>query len=396
LRNDNGICRAIVPALAILGLLAPAAARPCDDRDHDFFTVAVLSDTQNYVDSTKPQPASLAVFEDETRYLARNKRELKLAFVTHVGDVVQHGDGTNGTPGDATFGGDAEWLRAVQALDILVDAGVPFSLTPGNHDYDNYSWASGSRPLKSAVWRTWFGSGSELFAGKPWYGGASDRLAVSPGLSSWQTFTAGGRRFLHIALEMEAGDPAIAWAQAVIDAHPGYATIITTHEYLNPPADADPAMPLEVPAQRIAAGYLVNSPGGWNDAQGVWDKLVRNNDQVFMVVCGHASGATVNGVSKSENLRLGMNDFGHTVIQVLTDFQNNTLASPGGDGWLRFMRFDMTDRTIHFTTYSPTLAKTAGQDGELTFGQLPEFSDFTLPLPVQVTEGVRRHHDWLR
>ena len=31
----------------------------------------------------------------------------------------------------------------------------------------------------------------------------------------------------------------------------------------------------------------------------------------------------------------------------------------------------------------------AGQNGEHTFGQAPEFSDFTLPMPVQVLQGHR-------
>lgn len=383
--------RKLAPALLLLALAVPSSGRACDDRDP--FTIAVISDTQNYDDATKPQPASLKPFLDETRYLASHKRELNLAFVTHVGDVVQHGDGTNGQAGDATYGGDAEWLRAVQALDALSSSGVPFGMVPGNHDYDNYSWSSGNRPLVShAKWRAYFGSTSPYFAHKRWYGGATDALPVNPGLSSYQTFTAGGRNFLHLALELEPSDAVLAWAQAVIDRHPGFATFITTHEYLNPPADDDASRPLDALAQRIAAGYLVNSPGGWNDAQGLWDKLVRNNDQIFMVICGHASGSAVNGVSKAENLRIGVNDFGDTVYQVLTDFQNNTLGSTGGDGWLRFMRFDLGEGTIRFTTYSPTLKKAAGQGGEQTFGQAPEFSDFTLPLPPQVTGAMYRHH----
>ena len=68
------------------------------------FTIAVIPDTQNYVDNTKTQPASVKDFIAETRYLALNKERLKLVFVTHVGDVVQHGDGTNGTPGDKHLG----------------------------------------------------------------------------------------------------------------------------------------------------------------------------------------------------------------------------------------------------------------------------------------------------
>ena len=187
---------------ALLLALAGVLLLPVGAYARDVFTIAVIPDTQNYPNATKPQPQSLATFLAETRFLAEHRHELKLAFVTHVGDVVQHGDGTNGTPGDRTWGAGAEWV--------------------------------------------------------------------------------------------------------------------------------------------------------------------------------------------SENLRIGMNEAGHPVYQVLSDYQGNTSASSGGDGWLRLMTFDLQSQTIHFTTYSPVLDKHAGQKGERTFNQPPEFSDFTLPIPVQVGNEAGR------
>ncbi|HEY5957982.1 MAG TPA: metallophosphoesterase, partial [Polyangiaceae bacterium] len=354
------------------------------------FTIAVIPDTQNYVDYTKPQPASFETFKKEMSYLAANKSRLNLAFVTHVGDVVQHGDGTNGTEGDVTYGAGSEWDLAREAMSLLAVSGVPFGMSPGNHDYDNYSYTTNFAPLVSNVmWKSYFGSDSSFFRHKSWYGGASDELAFSPGLSSFQVFEAGNKLFLHISLEMEAGDAALAWAQSVINSHKGYATIVTTHAFIDPPADDDDSMPLEVPAERIPAStrYLNGSPGGWNDAQGVWDKFISKNDQIFMVLSGHAWGASVNGVSKSENLRIDLNKAAHPVYQLLSDYQGNKLGSSGGDGWLRLMEFDTRRNSIHFITYSPVLNKYAGQDEEYTFNQAPEFSDFELPMPVQVVSA---------
>lgn len=376
-------------ALAVLGLAGSVSSSAQACGNYDKFTVAVISDTQNYVDYTYPQPESFQPFLQEMRFLARHEDELNLAFVTHVGDVVQHGDGSNGTPGDATWGAGAEWDLASEAISILARTGVPFGLTPGNHDYDNYNHTTASRPLVSEeAWVSYFGSHSSFFRGKFWYGGASDKLKHNPGLSSYQTFEAGNKLFLHISLEMEAGDAALAWAQKVIDQHKGYATFVTTHEFLNPPSNEDDSLPFEVPAERIStSNYLSGSPSGWNNAQGIWDKLIAKNDQIFMLICGHASGSVVNGVSKAENIRVDKNNAGHPVYQVLTDFQNNKLASAGGDGWLRFMEFDMHRNRIHFSTYSPTLHKWAGEDGEYTFNQAPEFSDFEIPMPIQVLQA---------
>jgi hypothetical protein len=367
------------------------------------FTIAVISDTQNYTDYgfQATLPPNRDYFIAQTQYLANQKDDMKLAFVTHVGDVVQHGDGTNGTPGNTAYGAGAEWVNSVAAMDILAATGVPFGLAIGNHDYDNYSYtaANGNHPLKSNVmWKNYYGSGSPYFAGKSWYGGASDSLAYNPGLSSYQTFCAGGKKFLHIALEMEAGPSALAWAQGVLDAHQGYATIVTTHDYLSPPANSDNNAPYVVPATRNAAStsYLKYSPTGiaatgteWNDAQGVWDKFIKINDQIFMVLCGHSWGATVSGVSKGDNIRIDNNVAGHPVYQILSDYQGNTKAgSKGGDGWFRFMEFDMDTNSIHCYTYSTLLNKKAGQNGETTFNQAPLFSDFSLIMPAQVLNAT--------
>ena len=355
------------------------------------FTIAVISDTQNYSDATYPQPASRNNFIAQTQYLANNMNDMKLAFVTHVGDVVQHGDGTNGTPGNTSYGAGAEWDNAVMAMDILDTTEVPFGMCLGNHDYDNYSYASGSRPLVSSVmWQKYFSSGSKYFAGKPWYGGASDNLTFDPGLSSYQTFCAGGKKFLHISLEMEAGAPALAWAQGVINAHPGYATIVTTHSFLSPPADSDSRLPYAVAATRNTAGYLNNSPGGWNGAQGIWDNFIKLNDQIFMVLCGHSWGATdSNGDSKAENIRVDNNVSGDPVYQILSDYQGNTRAgSKGGDGWFRFMEFDMDTNSIHCYTYSTLTGVKAGQNGATTFKEDPLFSDFSLVMPPQVLNAT--------
>ena len=70
------------------------------------FTVSVIPDTQFYVDSgntlttspayTQPNADDTAkYFQAETQWLVSNQATLNLVFVTHVGDVVQNGDGTS-------------------------------------------------------------------------------------------------------------------------------------------------------------------------------------------------------------------------------------------------------------------------------------------------------------
>jgi hypothetical protein len=46
----------------------------------EFFTIAVISDTQNYVDGTQPQPSNESFFLDQTSYLAEKKHDLNLIW----------------------------------------------------------------------------------------------------------------------------------------------------------------------------------------------------------------------------------------------------------------------------------------------------------------------------
>lgn len=418
---------AAMPLLDRLAIASPNA---------NYFTIGVIPDTQNYADGTFPQPLNKTFFKEQTAYLAQNAQQLKLRFVTHVGDVVQNGDGRDmnfparfGTPQDT------EWLNAIEALDILDASGIPWAASPGNHDYDNFSWKSKNLPLEmtATYWNAILGSNSKYFRGKSWYGGASDNVgyvsngsaaagfghyfpAGTPtnfGLSSFQTFSAGGKKFLHIAIEFQPGDAAIAWAQGIVNAYPNYATIITHHGHISPPAWGNNNLPLVQKASYVGASYLVNSPGGWNGGQDLFNKLIFPNPQVFLVLCGHAWTPTstiqglsgpIRGVSKGENIRIDDNTGGNPVYQILTDYQGNTtLGSAGGDGWLRFMQFDLDSSQIHFYTVNTHLTISgsslvkAGQtaifaDGTSDFNQPEGFSDFTLPIPPQVLNAPAGAH----
>jgi hypothetical protein len=382
-------------ALALTSLLGAVAASAAT------FTIGVIPDTQNYCDqiasenvnfgngsvSVNPQPASFGIFQREMQYLASVPN---LAFVTHVGDIVQNGDLY-----------DQEWQRATNAMGILAAANIPFGLVPGNHDYDIYNHPAGqNRPLAgNAKFNQYFGPNSPFFAGQSWYGGSHTDAQGSGGTSSYQTFTAGGRTYLHISLAMEASDDTLAWASSVIASHPGFPTIVTTHEYLSHLNDAN-GVPI-----LLSDGYMEPANGlteGNNQAQAVWNKFISQNDQIFLVICGHNwSSTATDGTSDGENLRIDNNAFGHAVYEVLNDYQGNTIGPDGnmiagGAGWMRLMTFDTVQNTIHFQTYSSELQQYAGANGASTFDVPAGMSDFTLPIPARPWKfGVLSDTQWV-
>ncbi|MBL7326001.1 hypothetical protein INQ16_30920, partial [Escherichia coli] len=76
--------------------------------DAQDFTIAVVPDTQNYSDITLSQPRGEATFIQQMQYLADQKDQKNIVFVSFVGDLIQHGDGQfriapkDGAPGPHT------------------------------------------------------------------------------------------------------------------------------------------------------------------------------------------------------------------------------------------------------------------------------------------------------
>lgn len=312
------------------------------------FTIAVLPDTQYYCrDNTASVGGPLDFFAAQTRWVVDNAAARNIRFVTHLGDIVN-------TAGTTTA--SAQWNVAVNAMATLKNSTVPHSILPGNHD-----WTSSAGNGSLEHFRARFGNTSGFFAGKNWFLGYDPR-----GVNSAQRFSTPAGDMLHLALEFESGNPAqssdfapgtptnpLAWAQSVIDANPGVPTIISTHDHLNTSTRRD------------------------DDSARLMDALVRRNDQVFMVLNGHFSSATV-----AETCLTSVNDFGRPVYEMLTDYQSR---NRGGDGWMRLLEFDPANNRVTARTYTPVTTAVDGTLAGPEFGnvgrvEVDASSQFVLPL----------------
>ncbi len=366
-----------------------ATGTPASSQSHDVFTIAVIPDTQNYVDYTHQKAAGYPfdgkdMFIEQLGYVAAHLKSQggDIAFVSALGDVWQHQSlpidpdhaarGFKRAPNpmmDPMFGPGPQ-VRAVEMPSAqqgyaLIAGKTPFSVVPGNHDYDAM-WTDSSHPpapvfkqmsdigmLHSGGLTNFvsvFGAQSDFFKGKDWYVASHDG-----GADSAQIFTAGGYRFLHIGLQFDPPNASLAWADSVIKRYPGLPTIITTHDFL------------DVTGARLPNPIIDNHAVDPNDntPQMVWDKLISQNDQIFLVLCGHEHG---------QAFRTDDNRYGHKVYQILGDYQDRaqTALDAGlkanpmlgiGDGWMRLMTFDLDAPvpTVHVHTYS-TVYKKESQD----------------------------------
>jgi hypothetical protein len=358
------------------------------------FTFAVIPDTQNYLDHKHQRSRGFPIdaaglFIAQMEYIKERLvcRGGDIAFVTSVGDVWQSRIDVSAVEGGTTHparGREFGLAPEVAALEAPIAARgysmianeVPFAVAPGNHDYD-WQWKSGDARRVGGLrnFSRVFGPDSPFFKGKKWYVGAHDN-----GGDSAQLFNAGGYRFLHLALQFEPSDASLMWAQAMLDRYRGLPTIITTHAYIDENGDH--------------SGQSADS-GDVNGGEGVWQKLVMPNDQVFMVLSGHHAGSA---------RRVDQNLFGHQVHSLLADYQDrhqvaidlgfsSKEAPPLGDGWLRLVHFDLDGAqpslrvrtySTHYKAFSSGLASYSDwYTRDTNKGRkpdLPDADEFTLPL----------------
>ncbi|SKB01648.1 Calcineurin-like phosphoesterase [Prosthecobacter debontii] len=269
------------------------------------FSLMTLPDTQYYSQNTGG--TRLAQFIGQTNWIVSQKDTLKVAFVSHQGDIVENGESV-----------PQQWVNADQALSILeVPAttlrahGIPWGAAPGNHDQTPIGNADGS----TVSFNQYFGV--ERFTGRSYYGG---NYGVNND-NNYQLFSASGLDFIiiHIEYDTTPDQPVLDWADALLKAHPHRRGIITSHWMVN----------TGNPATFSAMG------------QALYDNL-KDNPNLFLMLGGHIHGEG----QRSDTFE------GRTVHSVLQDYQGR---SNGGDGWLRYFVFSPANNTITAKTYSPKL-----------------------------------------
>lgn len=311
-----GFLSAALLALTFLAPLPAAdAVRASDvlavDPDRGEFTLVLLPDTQRYAKSNP------AMFFSQTSWIRDHAAALGLRFVIHLGDIVDDYS-------------DREWRVADEAMGLL-DGAVPYTVLPGNHDFEQT--ADGKRRIKLAPkYNAVFPP--LRFRRQPGWGG---HLGTT-NENNYSFFSAAGRDFLVLALEFGPTDEVLEWAARLVRAHPEKHVIVATHCYMY---DDD---------TRLGPGddYSPHkSDPKWNDGEQMWEKFVRHHPNIFLVVSGHVKGKGVGRLSSR-----GVH--GNTVHQMLSNYQH---LESGGDGWLRVLKFVPGERKLQVRTYSPWLKK---------------------------------------
>jgi hypothetical protein len=259
------------------------------------FTIVIIPDTQF------PIQTCPSVTDSQFSWIARHKDSLNIKYVMHVGDV---------TDGSTT----AAWTNASEAVRLIENAGIPYIICAGNHDFNggtlsNFTTAFPVSRLQTALQKTsyaqWGGSFPE---------GLSD--------NSYHLFSAGAVNWVVLSLKYDAGsDTAImTWANSVATTFADRKLILVTHDYLT--------------------GSGTRSTAGGTP---LWNNLINRHNNFLFVVCGHTMP-----VSR----RTSTTSLGNSVYEMLTDWQN-TVACSYDNSITRILEFDTQNRQVAAWTLSP-------------------------------------------
>lgn len=279
------------------------------------FCVAVLPDTQNYArEAAGNGDAVKEMWFSQTDWMVTNRVQHNLAYVAHLGDIVQNGDIKNGNPNTT------EWRNATNAMyrlenpaKTLLRDGIPYGMGVGNHDQEPI----GEPDAATDLFNQFFGV--SRFAGRSYFGGRYG----SNNDNHYDLFSASGLEFIVFYFEFgRYGSSVLNWANAVLATNQNRRCIVVTH-YAG--GDTTPC--------NLSTG-----------AKAIYDGL-KAQTNFFLMLGGHVFNNGGEG-SRSDTYQ------GRTIRTFISNYQGRM---NGGNGWMRLMYFSPSNSLVTIKTFSPWL-----------------------------------------
>jgi hypothetical protein len=303
------------------------AANPGPD-----FVIAALPDSQ-YLSSSM-NGGTPAMFRSQTDWIVANRAASNIAYVAHLGDIVNYGDTNNGVE-EITA-----WRNATNALYRLENPattglpnGIPYGAAVGNHDQS----PNGATDGTTRYYNQYFGVSH--FTGRGYYGGHYG----TNNDNHFDLFSASGVDFITVFMEYDlAANPLVlSWANALLQTYSNRQAMVVSH-YIG----------------------RATTPSTFGDQGAAIYNALRTNANLFLMLSGHVAG---------EGSRVDI--FNGTTVQTLvSDYQ---YYDNGGHGLMRLMQFSPSNSVIRVTTYSPWLNEYL-TDGDSQF-TIPHWMPPTVP-----------------
>lgn len=323
------------------------------------FTFASLPDTQRDLwNMTSIQNN----FNGRFNWLVQNRVALNLKYVWQVGDLE---DTDNllcavGTPPSQVstcshalsvnpryepnppFNIDHfQYYWASQGLKILEAAGMPYALTPGNHDtgavcggpacavVPGQTQATTIEVRNTTTWNSFYPPGRFGLSSAQGTNAGDTTGIYEPGKSdnAYRTFSAGGLQWLLINYELWPRTGVVDWMKAVVASHPHYNVILITHSYLN------------------GGGAIEGTNGGYgaNSPQYVFDNLIKLYPNIIFTFSGHVGNS---------DYRVDTGVKGNKIYEFMDTYHDTV------NNWIRLITVDTVNNTVKTKVYAPLTNQT--------------------------------------
>ncbi|MDD9206373.1 metallophosphoesterase, partial [Georgenia sp. 10Sc9-8] len=287
-------------------------------------------------------------------WVVDNAEERNIAYAFHTGDLVEN-NFLRTDDEDWMAQVRAEFQHASQMQSILDDAGMPNGVLAGNHDneygddVDLYNEFFGPERYEEAS-QSW----ENASYGEPWRPGDNQ--------NHYDLFTAAGLDFIAVHLSYYVTEEELAWANEVLARYPDRNAIIASHDYLSASSAPD------------GRGASYTAP----DGQNIFDRVVSQNPNVFLVLSGHIHGVAT-------NVRTDVAEPGHSVVEMLADYQSYEVDGERLGGFFRLLQFDVDRSEMTVDTYSPWLDNHGATEFDPNTSREYDGTEDEFTVPVDLT-----------
>lgn len=320
------------------------------------YTMAFIPDIQI---STRLYPSRLKPIYD---YLIENKEAMNIQYAISLGDLTD----TNTVE---------EWERVKTQYDRL-NGLVPYALIRGNHDI--------TRNEGQLLYDQYFSDPEGYYYNHVQEnGGAFDETTQN----TYLLFEVGDVEYLILNLDFGCPDDVLAWADDVLTEYSDRRAFIVTHGYLRSNGELAVAG-----TSGASTNYESEWPAAseWNDADDLWEKLIRKHENIDLVACGHVGVDHIIHTTQT-------GDNGNTVHQMLSDTQyvDRKILGAGIVTMMHFTEDGRYARVEHYSTVLDRYFRESNYAVTMDFDETSEPAEPEVPQPIQgVCEACGGTQTW--
>jgi len=327
--------------LIIIIIILAGTSFSFSDKD-DSFSIIILPDTQ-YYSARFPE-----MFYKQMNWIVENRKALNIQYVIQLGDLTDNNK-------------EYAWEVASKSFKILENADVPYSIVYGDNDMKNpdKNYYDGIRHTE--LLNRYFPVSRFDKPDSWWSGGFFEPGKID---NYYSFFNFGENKFLIMSLEIAPRSAVLKWADNIVAQNPSRKVIVVTHDYI----DKDGQRLADLKSFGLEGRDKTDKLKG-NNAEEVFDKLIRKNPNIMMVLCGHKNGEFEKKVKIKKSKNSGTS---RVLYEILSDYQDEKAKGSNeksGNGLLRLLKYYPEKNEISLTTVSALTGESKGVEVRLYPGK---------------------------